>query len=42
MIEPTSELRVRQEINERVARASQRRLVARTRAARKRRRALEL
>lgn len=35
MIDPMHELRVRQEISERVARAQQRRLVARRRAARR-------
>ncbi len=35
MIDPMTELRVRQEISERVARAQQRRLVARRRAVRR-------
>lgn len=39
MIEPTTELRVRQEIAERIARADRRRVAARTRAARRARRA---
>jgi hypothetical protein len=42
MFEPTSELRVRHEIADRVARASQRRLVARTRVVRKRRLGTEI
>lgn len=42
MIDPTSELRVRQEIAERITRASHRRLVTRTRARRKRRLGPEL
>ncbi len=39
MIEPTLELRVRQEIAERIARADRRRVLARTRAGRRARRA---
>lgn len=39
MIEPTSELRVRQEIAERIARADRRRLAARLKASRRARRA---
>gem|GEM_PF-5620376 len=39
MIEPTTELRVRQEIAERIARADRRRVTARTKAARRARRA---
>ncbi|WP_281271715.1 hypothetical protein [Nocardioides immobilis] len=39
MIEPTTELRVRQEIAERIARADRRRVAARTRASRRARRA---
>jgi hypothetical protein len=39
MIEPTSELRVRQEIAERIARADRRRVLARTKASRRARRA---
>lgn len=41
MIEPMTELRVRQEIAERVDRASRRRLAARTKAGRKARRDLQ-
>lgn len=39
MIEPTSELRVRQEIAERIARADRRRVAARVKAGRRARRA---
>ncbi len=39
MIEPTSELRVRQEIAERIARADRRRVAARLKAMRRARRA---
>lgn len=39
MIEPMTELRVRQEIAERIARADRRRVAARTRASRRARRA---
>ncbi|WP_281369687.1 hypothetical protein [Nocardioides pelophilus] len=38
MIEPTSELRVRQEIADRIARADRRRVVARLKATRRARR----
>lgn len=39
MMEPTTELRVRREIAERIARAGQRRIAARTKATRRARRA---